>query len=579
MLRIRIILLTLMTLNFSSMAMNSSNAALPDPIYIKTLTEKILNFEKACYDSNKISASVFLQGINYIDQLIELYASLALQFPDSNFVNQAIIYLEKQKNLKILGLLCDSSLVTGANVDNEQLSILNCMKSSNKISTMGKNLCDVMKQPVNISDLQKNFLDDYEAVLNFWIKENKIFVFILTKDSLKIEHWDIPIDHVKVQIDRLISPFLGNIDLFKLDFDYHAAFELYQYLFLPLERHIQPYRAIYIIPDNFLIGFPFELLVTDTPGNFNPDNEIYYHRFSQLNYLIKKYAICYNYSMSVFELTKGLDRTTKKLGRRLLTMSEPIIPPGTNQLLKQNHNFTSSELEISDYSSDEIKRVSRLLFRHDNLKKDQVTKLFLFEQGRTYRWLYFALPGVLDNNQPLNSGLLFTGQRKDSSELTSWLSIAEAMQTTLSADLLTLSASQVSSFELEGNPGVMGLPQAFLFSGVKSVLFSVWRINSISTSQFMSKFYWELKYKRQTNVLALREAKIASMRDTFIHKDKKVSRAHPYFWATFQLIGNPKIRPPSPTKLPIWGVIIIVYICVILGTVYITRKTMPDRKR
>ena len=168
--------------------------------------------------------------------------------------------------------------------------------------------------------------------------------------------------------------------------------------------------------------------------------------------------------------------------------------------------------------------------------------------------------------------------KNDSLFMSNWLSAHESIQFNLAADLLSLSATKLRSFDSDKNPGVIALPQAFLCSGVKSVLYSLWRINSISTSQFMSKFYWELKYKRQTNVQALQEAKVASMKDTFIFNRKQISRAHPYFWATFQLIGNPKIRPPSPNKIQPWGVIIIVYLCVIVGTLYITRKTMPDRK-
>ncbi|UCE05731.1 MAG: CHAT domain-containing protein, partial [bacterium] len=402
--------------------------------------------------------------------------------------------------------------------------------------------------------------------------------FILTEDSLSIVHWDVPLDQVKMKINALIFPFYGKIDLFRLKFNAQSSYQLYQYLFQPVEQHIHPYKVIYIIPADFLIGFPFELLITDPMIDKKHNNEIYYHRYRYLHYLIRKYAISYNYSTATFALVKGLDRTTKKLGRRLLTMSEPIIPQNLNELLYQMDTCSTNDLVISDYSHDEIRRVSRLLFRHDNLRQEAVTKSYLFDNGRIYRWLYFALPGILDNLNPLNSGLLFSTDKNDTLYSSNWLSVNEAMQIYLEADLLSLSASQLRAFKMNGNPGVIALPQSFLLSGVKSVLFSLWRINSISTSQFMSKFYWELKYKRQTNAQALQEAKVASMKDTFTFNGKEISRAHPYFWATFQLIGNPKIRPPSPTKIPPWGVIIVVYVFVIGIALYITRKTLPGRR-
>jgi CHAT domain-containing protein len=548
-----------------------------DSMLIHELADQANHFESQFYDSGKIDITYPPETLGIYDQLIDYYASLASQYPDSNFDAKSFMYLEKKKNLKILSLLNDGYSET--DTLNENGSIINILNDSTAVSIFGRKLFSLMKQPVDISDLQKNFLDDIEVILDFWVKDNKISVFMLTRDSLHTIQWNIPIDQLKMKMNLLLSPFYNNAGLLPLEFDYQISYQVYQLLFQPLEKYTQNYKTIYIIPDGFLVGFPFELLVRDPTVLKKQNEDIIFQDYSQLDFLIKKYAICYNYSTAILASGKDLDRTTKKLGRRLLTLSEPIPAQNTGEILKLQANLSSQLPEMTDYTADEIKRVSRLLFRHDNLKKEQVTKAFLFENGRRYRWLYFALPGILNNSNPLNSGLLFTRQSDDTSGLSDWLTPIEITQMKLAADLLTLSDTQVQSFSTDGNPGVIALPESFLFSGVKSVLFSLWRVNSISTSQFMSKFYWELKYKRQTNVAALREAKIASLKDTFTLDGKKISRAHPYFWATFQLIGDPKIRPPSPTRLPPWGVIVIVYVCVILGTLFITRKTMPDRKK
>lgn len=547
----------------------------PDSILVQKLTTKVKNFERIFYNSPEISITDFKAAGDYFDQIIELYTSFALKSPGNDLANQAFIYLEKKKNIKIIDIFQNSLSQSNTNLRETESNIVNILQDTNTVSAMGRSLFSIMKQPVDIADLKKNFLDDHEAILNYFLLEDNIYVYLLSRDTLQIIDWKVPADSVRSLINKLLAPFYTEIDLFELEFNIPVSFQLYQYLFQPLEIHVRPYKIIYIIPDDFLIGFPFELLVTDTAISNKHNNEIYYQRFSQLNFLIKKYAISYNYSTAIFTLAKGLDRTTNKLGRRLLTMSEPIISRDCDD--RGNQYLRSPELEIGDYSSDEIKRVSRLLFRHDNLKREQATKSYLFENGKAYRWLYLALPGILDNSDPINSRILFSKETRDSSLQSGWLTAYESIFTTLSADLLTLSANEVRQYNSDGNPGVVTLPQSFLFSGVQSILFSLWRINSISTSQFMSKFYWELKYKRQTNAQALQEAKIASMKDTFTFNGKKISRAHPYFWATFQLVGNPKIRPPSPTRLPPWGVIIIVYVCVIVGSLYITRKTLPNR--
>jgi len=484
----------------------------------------------------------------------------------------------RKKNIEIFNIYKQSFFQYEIRDRVRQPGIVPAVKDSNTISETGKKLLSYMTRPVNIVDLQNNFLNDHEAILNFWIHDSNIVVFVLTRDSLQIVKWDVPIVEMKTHLSKLITPFYSEIDLLQLEFDTKSSHQLYGYLFQPLEQHLQSYQVIYIIPDDFLIGFPFELLVCDTTIKGKSDNKIYYHQYSHLDYLVKNYAISYNYSTAYFALVKGLDRTTKNLGRRLLTLSEPVLPQKMIDFSDHIGTISTQDPVISDYSDDEIRRISRLLFRHDNLKKEAVTKTYLYEKGRDYRWLYFALPGFLDNSKPLNSGLLFSKNENDSSSNLNWLSANESMQINLTADLLSLSASQLRAFNRDGNPGAIALPQSFLFAGVKSVLFSLWRINSISTSQFMSKFYWELKYKRQTNAQALQEAKIASLKDTFTFSGREISRAHPYFWATFQLIGDPQIRPPSPTKIPPWGVVMIVYGMVFVISLYITRKTVPDRK-
>jgi len=523
---------------------------------IQNLKDNTLNFEKRLYDFNKMDSSVYKKGISDVERLIESYISLNSQFPDSNFIYQAFIYLNKMKNIKLLYLF----------------------KQAAHPESIRFNYLLLIKQPVDVSYLQRKLLNDHEVILDYWISEDEIFVFVLAKDSLQLVSWTVPINRTKQHIYALLLSFYQDVNLLQLEFDYRTSHQLYQSLFQPLEQHIQQYKVAFIIPDDFLTGFPFELLVTDTTLNKKQKKNIYYHRYSKFSYLINKYAICYNYSSGMLAALTNQDRSTKKLGRRLLAMSEPIISQKAENFARRVGEISLRDIEISEYSADEIKRVARLLWRHDILTKDKVTKKYLFDQGRSYRWLYFALPGILTNSNPLNSGILFTQEPNDSTNLSSWLTVDKAMQINLSADLLTLSGCQLIPFNKNKNPGVIALPQSFLFSGIQSVLFSLWKVNSISTSQFMSKFYWELKYKRQTNARALQEAKIASMKDTFHYSGKIISRSHPYFWAAFELIGNPKIRPPSPTKIPPWGVVTIVYIIVMLVSFLIIRKTMPKTR-
>jgi len=600
--------LTIVMLLFAQKAIGLESGQVPKNTLASSqfLEKQVLQFEHDYYSTCSMDSAQFSHGTVLFESLIYSYLSINSQYPDSSFGKIAFTYVEKLKSLKIFHQFSASAFSDSDRIEYCEYFTQNYNQRQNNYAINSKienpekpgkdhfdllkenetSLLDTLKnynqnllmflslqQPITVSYLQHYFLNGHEALIDYWFHKNEIYVFIVTVDSFYTVHWDAPVNEVKNKAWQLITPLTGIKNLLRLEFDYHLAHQLYQTLFEPIEPYIEQFQVVLLIPDDFLAGFPFEALVTDTTITKKIDKDIYYHQYSKLTYLTNKYAFCYNLSVAGLLPVPPHQFSPKKLGRRLLTMSEPVLH--NNKLSAIPVDRTELLLKPSDFTSDEIKRVSRLLWRHDNLKKEQATKNELLKIGNSYRWIYLALPGLLDNVNPMNSGIIFTA---DSNNISNWFSAREITRSFLTSDMLTLSTSKITPHYEPENPGVFTLPQSFLFSGVKSVLFSLWDINSISTSQFMSKFYWELKYKRQTNVLALQEAKIASMKDVLEFSGRQISKAHPYFWASFELIGNPKIRPPSTTIIPFWGVIIIVYIVVIGSALIITRKTLPTRK-
>ncbi|MDW7680801.1 MAG: CHAT domain-containing protein, partial [bacterium] len=319
------------------------------------------------------------------------------------------------------------------------------------------------------------------------------------------------------------------------------------------------------------------LLVTGYAETVKPEEKILYQHYRRTDFLIKKHALVYNYSITSLSPVVASYRPHTKLERQLLTMSQPAIA-STNSLnrflLEEN---IAPTLEHSHFQPEEIKRVSRLLWRHVNLKNDRVTKDYFRQQGSNFRWIYLAQAGVMSNSHPLKSGLLFSQNIEKSSGDSSWLNSKEISAINLRADMVTISNCQLSNPFTNGDVGVKVLPQAFLIAGARSVVHSLWNINSISTSQFMSKLYWELKYKRQYNSFALQQARLASMNDRFKYSGVYISRAHPFFWANYRLVGDPELRPPSYTKIPRWAVVLVVYLMVAILALFIIRKTRAKR--
>lgn len=549
----------------------------PVSIQETALADSIKQFETQCFDSSQISIGDYHRGLAYYDAIIDQMLSLAQQFPDSNYEASAYDWLERKKNLKLMTLLRSGywpNRSLSPNLNQHLPMALNQLRVASKV---GATLLNAMKQPIDIEAIMRKCLDDKQAVINFWINQDRIVAFVVSSDCLSVVQWQCPRRLVESKMDLLMKPFYTNSDPFRLEFSIKTAYDLYNLLFQPLEVHLKNAKSICLIPDEMLFGLPFELLLCSSPPAHNSVNErVLYQEFGSLDYLIRHYAISYNYSTALLSLITDSYRSMKALRHRLLTMSEPLAP--NNHMIWETKPFLQVKWR-NDYEAEEIKRVSRLLFRHDNLRLKQANKSHFLSAGPNYRWIHLTLPAPLDNSNVLDSGIIFSSEPNDSVGISAWLTLEELLQSSFSADLLTMGNSQLLFFSGHGNPGVIGLPQTFLLAGVRSVLFRLWPVNSLATSQYLAKFYWELKYKRQTASQALQEAKIASLKETFTVDNHEVSRAHPFFWAGYQLIGNPLISPPSPTKLPPMAVVGLVYVVVILVSLVITRKTMPKRKK
>jgi CHAT domain-containing protein len=120
-------------------------------------------------------------------------------------------------------------------------------------------------------------------------------------------------------------------------------------------------------------------------------------------------------------------------------------------------------------------------------------------------------------------------------------------------ELLVLSACQTALGDREAELGFAGLAVA---AGVKSVLASLWNVSDLGTLGLMSQFYQE--YDNIPNKAeALRKAQLAMLQKRVRVKDGimilengekivlpedfpkgNLDFAHPYYWASFTLIGN-----------------------------------------
>ena len=94
--------------------------------------------------------------------------------------------------------------------------------------------------------------------------------------------------------------------------------------------------------------------------------------------------------------------------------------------------------------------------------------------------------------------------------------------------LVVLSACETALGEEEPGREVATMAWAFSVAGTPSIIASLWPVYDSSTKTLMENFYKNLKENNKAN--ALRSAQLSLL--------KNPQYSHPFYWATFILIGD-----------------------------------------
>lgn len=413
-----------------------------------------------------------------------------------------------------------------------------------------------------IAMIQDKFISEKEALIDLFVCESRTYYFIITSDSFNLVTIDVPKDSIANWIKLITHPLYHSKDLLSLDFNVDAAHKMYQQVFAPIESELSGRQSLIIVPDDILIGFPFECLVMN-PTTIKSNPKIKYQDFENIQFLVHKYTISYNYS--AFVSIRGAEslQKSKNLGRRLISMG-PV-----SHAAEDIHHVDNEELQESPFAQDEIYKVSRLLWRHDNFRGIDLATDVLRENCSKYRWFYLTTP-IIIRSDAIDSSFIYLGWDEDAKD-SKRIMIDDILNCNFRSDLITLTGMSLET--TDDLRGIVSIPEAFLIAGSRSVLHNLWRIHDISLSRFMSKYYYELKYLRETNAIALKNTKISSMKGTIKVDGIELSRAHPYFWASYILIGDSHVRPPTFSSIPPRMVIIFVYVIVSILSLLIIRKT------
>ena len=151
-------------------------------------------------------------------------------------------------------------------------------------------------------------------------------------------------------------------------------------------------------------------------------------------------------------------------------------------------------------------------------------------QMKDYRIIHFATHGLLNNDHPELSGLVFSLVDREGKEQNGFVRLIDIYNMELNADLVVLSACQTALGKQVHGEGLLGLTRGIMYAGAARVMSSLWKVDDEATAEMMKKFYEGMLKEGKTAAESLRAAQV------WMRGQKRWES--PYYWAGFILQGE-----------------------------------------
>ncbi|MCG8327269.1 MAG: CHAT domain-containing protein [Chitinophagales bacterium] len=382
-------------------------------------------------------------------------------------------------------------------------------------------------------DNVRSHLNGKMALIEFAVGEQNSYAFFITKKDLKV----YPVNTDAAQLSDQVLLLREHVSAppaydEKLE-DYQAftktAHDLYNALLKVGINHLDKrIDRLIIIPDASLSNLPFELLLTASAES----NRINYS-INSLSYLLKEYALCYQYSARLMGLQN-------QHGKKLAAENSFIgfAPQFEHSKLQASRDCIDSELSNLRFNREEVSKISELLGGKACLGNDAHLTNFLKEAPH-YNIVHLATHACVNEKAAELNRVFFTDSNISQHELAT---------IQLNAELVVLSACNTGVGELLKGEGVMSLARGFMQAGGKSLLTSLWAVDDYATAVQMVSYYEKLMAGLPKD-MALKEAKIAYLNQA------DPDMIHPYYWSSFVQFG--KIDEIIEGRNSLWETVLI----------------------
>lgn len=275
-------------------------------------------------------------------------------------------------------------------------------------------------------------------------------------------------------------------------------------------------RDVVVVPDGALFELPFEVLVA------GGDDE---GPWEGLDFFARRHTTTYAPSATVYlEMARARGRDDY----------------ATDVLAVANPDFTrldrggAAPLPPLPHADDEVRRISEAVGvgRCEVLSGAAATEEVLKQTlaRGTPRVLHLATHGLVDPIEPSRSSIALARGDGDGGDDDGYLHTLEILSMRDDVGLVVMSACESALGKVSRGEGVVGLSRAFIASGARAVVASLWAVSDESTAELMSVFYQRMMKQKEPAGRALNEARLALIGDE--------RYSHPFYWSPFVVIGT-----------------------------------------
>lgn len=507
-------------------------AAIEASLALGDLTGEDRFTAKAFYFVEKGKSNVLLAS--YLDAEAKQFGGI----PDS--------LIEAEKSLKLQLAYAETRLLKAAAASNpDSLKVRHLRNQLFEFSKRHSDMIDAFEaefpeyhqlryqtRVASIAEIQE-YLDPHTALIEYYVGSDEIFVFLIRKNGVFTDRIEAAAD-----LGQLVTRFRRSIKKIEKNTYLETGPKLHELLLGRVVGNLSGVSRLTIVPHAVLNYVPFEALTPSGGASEIAD-------FSKLKYPVRDFDISYHYSAT---LLLGLSNRGRKSRPDGIAGFAPVFGDSSDQ-----GTLIGNQLALLDTASDVYRSVtvdgvhfSALPYSEKEVasvvslfeKKGLPGSAFIHEEAnetnfrdqvRDFKFIHIATHGLLNEEEPKLSGIIFSPTTDGSKQNDGVLFENELYGLNLEADLVVLSSCESGIGKIVRGEGPMALTRGFLFSGADNVVISLWKVLDKNTSRFMVSFYKNI-LDGQSYSASLRSAKLDMIDDA--------ATAFPSNWAGFVLIGR-----------------------------------------